>query len=508
MENGTNKQVLNPFLPFNEYIPDGEPHVFGDRVYLYGSHDQEGGKSFCPLDYTVYSAPVENLREWKCHGVTYRASQDPRYGKHCAFMAAPDCVQGPDGRYYLYYTFNYDGGISVAVSNDPGGPFAYYGIVRNPDGSVYHRFVPMDPAVINDNGTIRLYYGTSYFFEETDSRILRSCYHLVEGVLFGKSQQEIASEPGGVMGAIHVTLGEDMLTVVSDPVRIMPSRTKGTEFEGHGFFEASSIRKIGDTYYFIWSSRNNHELCYATSSFPDRDFHYRGVIVSNGDIGLNGRSAKERLNLTGNTHGSIEKINGQWYVFYHRHTHNSSYSRQACAEPIEIASDGSIAQAALTSCGLNGKPLNASGSYPAFAACNLTNGHMPHVVNGFTHRNIPIFTHKNGEHFIQNVHSGTHIGWKYFAFSGETTLRVTARGDGGCLQVGTQWDTPLAELKLQPSSTWTVSQPIAFFAQGIQPLYLTYCGKGKIDLLAIILGSNERKEHQNADIQPMPPGNR
>lgn len=27
-----NKQAVNPFLPLGEYIPDGEPHVFGDRV--------------------------------------------------------------------------------------------------------------------------------------------------------------------------------------------------------------------------------------------------------------------------------------------------------------------------------------------------------------------------------------------------------------------------------------------------------------------------------------------
>ena len=30
------KQVYNPYLPLWEYVPDGEPHVFGDRVYLYG----------------------------------------------------------------------------------------------------------------------------------------------------------------------------------------------------------------------------------------------------------------------------------------------------------------------------------------------------------------------------------------------------------------------------------------------------------------------------------------
>lgn len=31
------KQAVNPFLPSYEYIPDGEPYVFGDRVYIWKS---------------------------------------------------------------------------------------------------------------------------------------------------------------------------------------------------------------------------------------------------------------------------------------------------------------------------------------------------------------------------------------------------------------------------------------------------------------------------------------
>lgn len=38
---GMKKQVYNPFLPMDICIADGEVHVFGDRVYLFGSHDKE-----------------------------------------------------------------------------------------------------------------------------------------------------------------------------------------------------------------------------------------------------------------------------------------------------------------------------------------------------------------------------------------------------------------------------------------------------------------------------------
>ena len=71
------KQAFNPFLPLDTYIPDGEPHVFGDRVYLYGSHDKEGGETFCMLDYEVWSAPVDDLSDWSCRGASYSAAQDP-----------------------------------------------------------------------------------------------------------------------------------------------------------------------------------------------------------------------------------------------------------------------------------------------------------------------------------------------------------------------------------------------------------------------------------------------
>lgn len=51
---GTEYQTgFNPILPPWEHIPDGEPRVFGDRVYLYGSHDNAGQNLFCD---TIYHA--------------------------------------------------------------------------------------------------------------------------------------------------------------------------------------------------------------------------------------------------------------------------------------------------------------------------------------------------------------------------------------------------------------------------------------------------------------------
>ena len=71
------KQVFNPYLPAGEYVPDGEPHLFDGRVYVYGSHDRFGGKAFCMNDYVCWSAPENDLTDWRMEGVIYRKSQDP-----------------------------------------------------------------------------------------------------------------------------------------------------------------------------------------------------------------------------------------------------------------------------------------------------------------------------------------------------------------------------------------------------------------------------------------------
>lgn len=133
--------------------------------------------------------------------------------------------------------------------------------------------------------------------------------------MFGRSREEILSYPDSIMGPVMAVLSDDMLTVKEEAKHIIPYRVKGTSFEAHPFFEGSSMRKVGKKYYFIYSSWQNHELCYATSDQPDRDFVFGGTIVSNGDIGYRGRDTQHKLNMTGTTHGSIIEINGQWYVF-------------------------------------------------------------------------------------------------------------------------------------------------------------------------------------------------
>lgn len=97
------KQAFNPYLPSYEYVPDGEPHVFGDRLYIYGSHDKFNGKRFCENDYVAWSTPVDNLADWRYEGVIYKKTQDIDNANGDKVMYAPDVARGVDGKYYLYY---------------------------------------------------------------------------------------------------------------------------------------------------------------------------------------------------------------------------------------------------------------------------------------------------------------------------------------------------------------------------------------------------------------------
>ena len=117
-------QAFNPYLPSWEYVPDAEPHIVDGRVYIYGSHDLFNGLNFCLGDYVCWSAPVDDLGNWKYHGVIFKREQDPAAPRirMTNGLAAPDMVVGDDGRYYLYYTAKslvcQNQGISMNVMAD------------------------------------------------------------------------------------------------------------------------------------------------------------------------------------------------------------------------------------------------------------------------------------------------------------------------------------------------------------------------------------------------------
>lgn len=438
------KQAFNPFLPRYEYIPDAEPHIFSDRLYIYGSHDRFGGDAFCMNDYVCWSAPVDDLADWRYEGVIYRKAQDPRC-KEDSCMYAPDVALGPDGRYYLYYTLDFEGTMAVAVADAPAGPYEYYGrvkdetghIIGDKDGDVYM----YDPGVLMD-GDGRIYLYTGFVAHPPlDTRIGNRKFK----------------------GAYCLELAQDMLTVKGAAKMVAPGKNlaAGTSFENHAFFEASSPRKIGDTYYFVYSSQQLHELCYATSQYPDRGFTYRGVLVSNADVGMHGWTVEKSANFYNNNHGGMVCVEGQWYIFCHRHTNYCSFSRQCCAEKLTLAPDGSFSQAELTSCGLNPGDLEGVGTYPASVACWLytREGACNNRYLKGVHHKYPAITQslkddaREESQYITNLQDGDSVAYKYFDLSGTTAITMRLRGAAGTVTV-TDGEKVLTKVDSAAASDW------------------------------------------------------
>lgn len=459
------KQGMNPYLPSWEYIPDGEPYVFDGRVYVYGSHDRFNGYVYCMNDYVCWSAPEDDLSDWRYEGVIYKKTDDPYNADGSMCLYAPDVTVGSDGRYYLYYVLDKVSVVSVAVCDTPAGKYQFYGYVHYHDGTKLGEGAgdepQFDPGVLTEGDKTYLYTGFSGFGDPTRH------------------------------GAMATVLGADMLTIEEAPVFIAPSKcyAAGSGYEGHEFFEAPSMRKYGDIYYFVYSSNVMHELCYATSENPTSGFVFGGVLVSNCDLHIDTyKPAQKPMYYGSNNHGSIVEIKGKWHLFYHRHTNGTNFSRQGCIEPIVIQADGSIPQVEMTSCGPNGAPLQGKGKYPTYIACNLFTDQEEMYSAPFTawmDSQFPKITQDGGDGdeevgYIANMRESATAGYKYFSCKGVARVKIEVRGYArGAFEVKTAWDgAVLGTIPVAYSNIWkTYEAPIAI-PDGVQALYFTYRGQG------------------------------
>lgn len=344
----------NPILPLEYHVPDSEGHVMPDgKLYVYGSFDDREDV-YCSEKYHVVS--TADMGHWTIHEESLNGNQIPWFNnpdapkypgidwshptpfiqkmiqrdlengvdmkakfeeeekeerEKPALLFAPDCMER-NGKYYLYFCMP-DDSEGVAVSDSPVGPFI--NPIQLPCGGI-------DPAIfIDDDGQAYYYWGQ----------------------LFSHG----------------VKLNEDMISfnrdeIVDDLV---------TE-EEHFFHEGSSMRKIGDTYYYVYADMERGKptsLGYSTSKFPMGPFTYRGIIIDNDGCDP----------ASWNNHGSIECVNGQWYVFYHRCSRGVQQHRRLCIEKIEILEDGTIPEVKMTSQGI-GEPFAPGEVIMGYQACEMS----------------------------------------------------------------------------------------------------------------------------------------
>lgn len=402
--------MANPYLPAWEYIPDGEPRVFGDRIYVYGSHDRVNSEDFCDFKLKVWSAPLTDLTNWTCHGDCFHTRADRDHAADTQWtereLYAPDVVE-KDGKYYLYaYIVGAPG--CVAVSDRPEGPFQLLGLYDAKEQYEDLKKYPEKYLAAPDEPDGYLVEGRP---EENGTQLEIALRDMQDAVMIDPGV--LVDDDGRVYvycGYLHSYMFEvdpaDMRTVIPGSYKkdIIP---KGEPF---CFFEACSPRKIGDTYYLVYSPRRGSRLAYATADRPTGPFTYRGYIVDNG-IDYPG----------GNDHGSVARINGQWYIFYHKMTNNTIMSRRGCVERTELLEGGSFRTVSMTSLGFE-KALNPYTETKAELACVLKGGCYIAEKNVFKR---PVI----------NIVSGSVIGYRSFDFGQDdsgTSLKLFLELEGCC----------------------------------------------------------------------------
>lgn len=392
--NAVSADAANSYLPHWEHIPDGEPRVFEDpdnpgkyRLYIYGSHDTRKTE-YCGYDLVTWSAPVEDLNNWRYEGVIFESIVND----NADILFAPDVVEVKDedgNKTYYLYPNNQSGGRGgmIAKSDSPKGPFE---VCNWKEGSTTQTngILGFDPAAfVDDDGRVYGYWG----FQSSNMAEL---------------------DP------------ETMCTVKSGCKTLTESST-GIDGSNDGdnfrFFEASSLRKVEDKYVFIYSRKtkegefglgaSNNTLAYAYSDTPLGPWTYGGTLVDARarETDQNGNTICA-MQSWGNTHGSILEVNGQWYVFYHRCIDNSMYARQAMVEAIDVkvTEDGAveITEAEVTSQGFEINGLNPYKKQTAGSACFLNGGPQIKIHYDESNPGSPVY----------NIKNGSIVGYKYFNF--------------------------------------------------------------------------------------------
>ncbi|WP_447767416.1 hypothetical protein [Sphingobacterium faecium] len=347
----------NPYLPLWEHLPDGEPRVFEDpdhpgkyRAYIIGSHDLRFD-SYCGPDIRMWSAPVDDLSSWRDDGPIFTYQIDGQWD----VMYAPDLVEvkRKDGRkeYYLYpHSRGENREAMVAKASRPDGPFIPINMTEDGKRTLPESVIGFDPAIFVEQITdpkdpdfeigfrAYAYWGfqrsLAAELDQNTMYSVRPGRKIIDRFIPASASYGVLRDPKGTTYA-HILPGEDL--------------------GSFNFFEASSIRKVGNKYVSVYSgysgpeygvNSSNSTLRYLIGDSPLGPWKSGGVLVdSRGPVlNLDG-TAIVTSNAGHNTHGSLEEINGQWYVFYHRPPRGFGFARQAVVAPVIIDWDEkSVAQ--------------------------------------------------------------------------------------------------------------------------------------------------------------------
>ena len=467
----------NPYLPLWEHVPDGEPRVFEDpdhpgklRAYIIGSHDVNYS-AYCGPDIRMWSAPVEDLSQWRDEGPIFTWFVDGQWDT----MYAPDLVEVKDkatGKktYYLYpHSRGWRRTPMVCKGDRPDGPFTPINLTEDGRQCLPGSLIDFDPSVFIENITDK---------KDKDYDIGFRAY-----VFYGFQHSTACELDQKTMYSKRegTELIDPFIPAVSADGRLLDKAGseykalyKGQDPKDFNFFEASSIRQVGNKYVMVFSGysgkeyglgNTNSALRYAYGDSPLGPWRSGGVLVDSRGVVLGEDGAKLiTTNFGHNTHGSLQEINGQWYVFYHRPPRGFGNARQSMVAPVKItwdkkpvakggvvkitgydpfakdnvwtakASDGNeYTGAEVTSEGFQIFGLPPYNYYSAGYACFV---YGPNA-NNWMQDNHDVW---NNSMDLAGIQNGGIVGFKYFGFGGLAqdtkgvkAFKGTKQGDGTIL---------------------------------------------------------------------------
>ena len=319
------------------WYADPEIRLFDGQYWVYPTSsspqaDSQQGRTFNPLQqklrtgqvvYPVYllhtsmdafSSP--DLVHWTRHPDILDIKNVP-WAAYALW--APSAIH-VGSKYYFFFAANdiqekdkFPGGIGVAVSDHPDGPFI--DALGKPLIGEYHNGAqPIDPMVYqDDDGTIYLYYG-------------------------GHGHCNV------------VRLSSDLKRVIP-----LPDGTLYKEITPEHYVEGPFMIKRRGVYYFMWSegewTNATYGVAYAKSNSPTGPFVRAGKILQTDPNIANGPGHHSAVQIPGTD---------DWYIVYHRHPLGTTggNDRVMAIDRMLFDANGNIEPIRMTKDGPPARPLS------------------------------------------------------------------------------------------------------------------------------------------------------
>jgi beta-xylosidase len=334
---GTPAYAANPIVP--GWYADPEIRIFKGEYWIYPTYSDDFGKPDRSRSFTAeqqrqraqskliwepylkqtflnaFSSP--DLVHWTKHEHVLDV-------EHVAWAAyavwAPSAIEHK-GKYYLFFGANdiksngQPGGIGVAVSERPGGPFRD-AIGKPLVGEIRNGAQPIDQMVFkDDDGQIYMYYG-------------------------GWKHANVVKLAPDLLSLVPFPDGETFKEITPDPA----------------YVEGSFMAKRKGKYYLMWSEGGwtgpDYRVAYAVGTSPFGPFKRVGTILEQ-----DGKIAR------GAGHHSVVNIPGtdDWYIAYHRRPlgDDNGHHRELAIDRLYFNEDGTIQPVRMSKEGVAPRPLDA-----------------------------------------------------------------------------------------------------------------------------------------------------